>query len=76
LRFVAEAPVHEVFVGDGEGQIALKDLTKHLTKLERTLKPPEVTAINDRLRALGDVMKNVPVPKGPMPRGGPKGKIR
>jgi hypothetical protein len=76
LRFVAEVPVHEVFVGDGEGQIPLKDLTKHLTKLERTLKPPEVTAINDRLRALGDVMKNVPVPKGPMPRGGPKGKIR
>jgi hypothetical protein len=76
LRFVADAPVHEVLVGDGEGQVPLKDLTKHLTKMERTLKPPEVTAINDRLRALGDLMKNVPIPKGPMPRGGPKGKIR
>jgi hypothetical protein len=76
LRFVADAPVHEVLVGDGEGQVPLRDLTKHLTKMDKTLKPPEVTAINDRLRALGDLMKNVPIPKGPMPRGGPKGKIR
>lgn len=75
-RFIADAPVHEVFVGDHEGQIPLKDLTKHLTKMEKALKPPEVTTINDRLRALGDLMKNVPIPKGPMPRGGPKGKIR
>jgi hypothetical protein len=76
LRFVADAPVHEVLVGDGEGQVPLRDLTKHLTKMDKTLKPPEVTAINDRLRALGDLMKYVPIPKGPMPRGGPKGKIR
>lgn len=76
LRFVAEAPIHEVYIGDGEGQIPLKDLTKHLRKLPKALRPPEVTTINDRLRALGDLMKNVPIPKGPMPRGGPKGKIR
>lgn len=75
-RFVSEVPVHEIFIGNGEGEIPLRDLTKHLSKLPKALRPPEVTAVNDRLRALGDLMKNVPLPKGPMPRGGPKGKIR
>lgn len=75
-RYVTEVPIHEVLVGEDEGQIALRNLVKHLRKLPRDLKPGQVTAVNDRLRALGDLMKNVPVPKGPMPRGGPKGKIR
>ena len=75
-RFVSEVPIHEIFIGDGEGEIPLRDLTKHMGKLPKQLRPPEVTAVNDRLRALGDLMKNVPLPKGPMPRGGPKGKIR
>ena len=78
-RFVADVPVHEIIVGDGEGQIELKNLTKHLQKMKPALKPGEVTAINDRLRAVGDVMKNVPTPKGPMPPMGNKqsrGKIR
>lgn len=78
-RFVAEAPIHEIIVGDGEGQVELKNLTKHLQKMKAQLKPGEVTAINDRLRAVGDVMKNVPMPKGPMPPMGNKqarGKIR
>jgi hypothetical protein len=78
-RFVADAPVVEIVVGDGEGQVELKNLTKHLQKMKPVLKPGEVTAINDRLRAIGDVMKNVPMPKGPMPPMGgkqSKGKIR
>ncbi len=75
-RFVSDVPIHEIFIGEGEGEIPLRDLTKHMGKLPKQLRPPEVTAVNDRLRALGDLMKNVPIPKGPMPRGGPKGKIR
>lgn len=78
-RFVADAPVHEVIVGDAEGQVTIQKLTKHLTKMKPILKPAEVTVINDRLRAVGDVMKNVPMPKGPMPPMGNKqarGKIR
>lgn len=78
-RFVADAPVHEIIVGDGDGQVPLAKLTKHLQKMKAQVAPGEVTLINDRLRAVGDLMKNVPMPKGPMPPMGGKqsrGKIR
>jgi Domain of unknown function (DUF4191) len=68
-RFVADAPVVEIVIGDGAGEVPLRKLTRHVMKLDRKLKPRQVTEINDRLRAVGDVMSNMPVPKGPMPRG-------
>ncbi|MFH8406051.1 DUF4191 domain-containing protein [Streptomyces sp. NPDC018019] len=68
-RIVADAPVHDFVVGDGEGEVPLKKIRTTLLKLPRTLPGPQVTAVNDRLRALGDLMSNMPVPKGPMPKG-------
>ncbi|GAA0456044.1 MULTISPECIES: DUF4191 domain-containing protein [Streptomyces] len=68
-RTVSDAPVHDFVVGDGEGQVPLKKLRTTLMKLPRVLPGSEVTAVNDRLRALGDLMSNMPVPKGPMPKG-------
>ncbi|MFE7315760.1 DUF4191 domain-containing protein [Streptomyces sp. NPDC057555] len=73
-RTVADAPVHDVIVGEGEGQIPLKKLRTHLLKLPRVLPGPQVTAVNDRLRALGDLMSNMPVPKGPIPGRGMRGR--
>jgi hypothetical protein len=74
-RFVSDAPVVEIVIGDGDGQVPLRNLTKHVMKLERKLRPSQVTEINDRLRAVGDLMSNLPTPKGPMPKGArmPKG---
>ncbi|MFH8792988.1 DUF4191 domain-containing protein [Streptomyces sp. NPDC017941] len=77
-RIVADVPVHDVVVGNGEGQVELKKLRTTLLKLPRVLQGPQVTATNDRLKAMGDLMSNMPLPKGPMPkgmrmpRGGPK----
>jgi hypothetical protein len=79
-RIVADVPVHDVIVGVGEGQIALKKLRTTLLKYPRVLTGPQVTATNDRLKAMGDLMSNMPLPKGPMPKGmklpkgGPKGR--
>jgi hypothetical protein len=56
-------------VGDGEGQVPLKKLRVTMMKLPRVLTGPQVTTTNDRLRAMGDLMKNMPLPKGPMPKG-------
>jgi hypothetical protein len=67
-RFVTDAPVVDVVIGYDEGQVPLKKLTKHMMRMKKTLKGGEVTDINDRLRAVGDLMKNAPVPKGPMPK--------
>lgn len=68
-RTVADAPVHDIIVGDDEGQVPLKKIRTTLLKLPRVLPGAQVTAVNDRLKALGDLMSNMPVPKGPMPKG-------
>ncbi|WBB59801.1 DUF4191 domain-containing protein [Streptomyces sp. WMMC500] len=68
-RVVADVPVHDVVVGNDEGQVPLKKLRATLVKLPRVLQGHQVTQVNDRLKALGDLMSNMPVPKGPMPKG-------
>ncbi|MEU0932017.1 MULTISPECIES: DUF4191 domain-containing protein [unclassified Embleya] len=77
-RLVASTTVHTIIVGNEEGQVPLLKLQRHIMKLSPTMAKPEVAVVNDRLRAVGDLMKNMPVPKGPMPKGarmprGPRG---
>ncbi|MDT0379633.1 DUF4191 domain-containing protein [Streptomyces sp. DSM 42041] len=68
-RVVAEVPVHDLVVGNDEGQVPLKKLRTTMLKLPRVMQGSQITATNDRLRALGDLMSNMPMPKGPMPKG-------
>ncbi|MEU6082886.1 DUF4191 domain-containing protein [Streptomyces sp. NPDC047108] len=68
-RIVVDVPVHDVIVGEAEGQVELKKLRTTLMKLPRVLPGNQVTIVNDRLRAMGDLMSNMPLPKGPMPKG-------
>jgi Domain of unknown function (DUF4191) len=68
-RVVYDVPVHDFIVGDDEGQLPLKKIRTTLLRLPRSLSGPKTTEVNDRLRALGDLMSNMPVPKGPMPKG-------
>ncbi|MEU0691125.1 DUF4191 family protein [Streptomyces sp. SID4919] len=68
-RIVADVPVHDLIVGTGEGQVPLKKVRTTMLKYPRVLSGPQVTATNDRLRAMGDLMSNMPLPKGPMPKG-------
>ena len=75
-RLIGNVPVIDIIVGDGEGQVPLKKLHMHLTKMPRTLPAAQVTQINERLRAMGDMMSNAPIPKGPLPKSArmPKGR--
>ncbi|MFC7309714.1 DUF4191 domain-containing protein [Streptomyces monticola] len=68
-RIVVDVPVHDFIIGNGEGQVPLKKLRTTLLKLPRVLAGPQVTQTNDRLKAMGDLMSNMPLPKGPMPKG-------
>ena len=63
-RFVAGLAC---IVGDGEGQVALPKLARHVQKLPRNLRGPQITEVRSRLRALGT--QPVAMPKGPLPRG-------
>lgn len=66
-RVVADTPIHEVICGDGEGEVPVNKLAKHVTKLGREVKPAQMTDILSRLRALDANRSNIPLPKGPMP---------
>ncbi|SDN68248.1 DUF4191 domain-containing protein [Actinacidiphila guanduensis] len=68
-RVVYDVPVRDYIVGDDEGQLPLKKIRTTLMRLPRALSGPKTTEVNDRLRALGDLLSNMPIPKGPMPRG-------
>lgn len=61
-----DVPIYEIVAGDGEGQIPLRKLQRHVMRLPRNLRPPEVGEVNRRLKALPQT--NVPMPKGPLPR--------
>ncbi len=75
-RVAAEVPVYEVTVGDEDGQVPLRKLQNHILRLPRNLDGPSMSALKQRLRALG--AGQPPIPKGPMPKGGrvPRGKMR
>ena len=72
----AETPIYDIIVGDGEGQVPLRKLQMHVTKLPRNIKPAAVNGVDARLKAIGGA--SLPIPKGPIPMSGkiPRGKMR
>ena len=50
----------------GEGQVPVNKLQRKISTLPRALKPPAVSDLNYRLRALQPTMQ---MPKGPLPKG-------
>jgi hypothetical protein len=66
-RVLAETPVHEVVAGNGEGEVPLPKLIKHVTKMRRNVRPAEITDILNRMKALDAHRGTLPIPKGPMP---------
>jgi len=77
-RVMTDTPVHEVLVGDGEGQVPLSKLSRHLVKMKREVQPAEMTDIVNRLKAIDAHRSNIPLPKGPVPTSmkGMRGQMR
>ncbi len=69
-RFAPGVPITEVIVGDGEGQVPLRKLQKHLQKLPKKLSAHQMREVRARLKAVGGL--SMPIPKGPMPTRAPK----
>ena len=65
-RVAHGVPITEFQVGSGEGQIPVSKLQRKITSLPRALKPPAVSDLNYRLKALQPTMQ---MPKGPLPKG-------
>ena len=66
-RFAPGVPITEVYVGDGDGQVPIRKLQKHLTKLPKKLSAHQMREVRARLKAVGGM--SLPIPKGPMPKG-------
>lgn len=72
-RIAADVPVHDLIVGNEEGQVKLRKLSGAIRKLPKKLTASQVSDLERRLKALPS--HQLPIPKGPMPRNArlPKG---
>ncbi len=62
-----DAPVHEIVVGDGDGQIPLTKLVRHVQKMKKQVQPGMQTAVMQKMKALDAMRPPAPMPRGPMP---------
>lgn len=68
-RVTGDVPVHTLSVGDAGGQVPLQKLTLQVTRLPRQLKRTEVAKLHRKLKPLD---RDLPIPKGYLPRPGKK----
>jgi hypothetical protein len=74
-RVIGDAPLHDIIIGNGPGEVPLPKLQNTLMRKPRALKKDQVNALDRRLKALGGVA--MPLPKGPIPRNVPRsGRMR
>ena len=66
-RFVPGVPVHQLLVGDYEGAVSLRKLQKAVKKFPNKLSKAQLREVRNRLKGVGGM--NMPIPKGPMPKG-------
>lgn len=59
-RVVSNAPVHVIHAGNQEGQVPLKNITKEMNKLSKTLTQQEVHKVQARVAALKQPVMGMP----------------
>jgi hypothetical protein len=64
-RIASQIPIYDFQVGDGEGQVPIRQLNKKIMKLPRNIRGQAVAELNFRLNALPQQLQ---MPKGPPPR--------
>ena len=68
-RLIGDTPIYDIVVGNGEGEVPLAKLERHLTKLPANITAKQMDSLESRLAALGSRMGPAAMPKGPMPNG-------
>ena len=66
-RLVGDIPIYDVIVGNGEGEVPLSKLERHLTKLPANITVKQMDSLESKLVALGSRMGPAAMPKGPLP---------
>jgi Domain of unknown function (DUF4191) len=66
-RLVGDIPIYDITVGNGEGQVPLAKLPRHLAKLPRNVTSAQIDALESKLAILST--RATSMPKGPIPQG-------
>lgn len=66
-RLVGDVPIYDVIVGNGEGEVPLSKLERHLTRLPANITVKQMDALESKLVALGSRIGPAAMPKGPLP---------
>lgn len=69
-RVAGNAPIYEMYAGEGEGQVPIRSLQRELMKLPRNMKKNEAVALAARVDSIDSRgAQNAGLPKGPIPKG-------
>jgi hypothetical protein len=69
-RLVGDVPIYDIIIGNGEGEVALAKLERHLTRLPANITVKQMDTLESRLSALGSRAGTGVLPKGPLPNQG------
>lgn len=66
-RIVGDIPIYDFVIGNGEDEVPLAKLERHLSKLPANITVKQMDSLESRLAALGSKAGPAAMPKGPMP---------
>ncbi|UQX09518.1 DUF4191 domain-containing protein [Candidatus Mycobacterium methanotrophicum] len=66
-RLVGEVPIYDVIIGNGDGELPLAKLERHLNRLPANITAKQMDSLESRLSALGSRAGTAATPKGPLP---------
>ncbi|MCV7381041.1 hypothetical protein BST11_09000 [Mycobacterium alsense] len=69
-RLVGDVPIYDIVVGNGDDEVPLGKLERHLTRLPNNITVKQIDTLESRLAALGSRAGAGVMPKGPLPNAG------
>ncbi|WP_197379805.1 DUF4191 domain-containing protein [Mycolicibacterium mengxianglii] len=66
-RLIGDTPIYNIIVGNGEGEVPLSKLERHLNKLPANINVKQMDSLESRLAALSTKVGPAAMPKGPLP---------
>ena len=66
-RLVGDVPIYDIVIGNGEGEVPLSKLERHLTKLPSNITVKQMDTLESKHVALGSKIGPAAMPKGPLP---------
>ncbi|MGE2730346.1 DUF4191 domain-containing protein [Mycolicibacterium vaccae] len=66
-RLVGDAPIYSIIIGNGEDEVPLAKLERHLNKLPANITVKQMDSLESRLAALSTKVGPAAMPKGPLP---------